>query len=97
MEASPIRRPRAPVSCRHIYTPYPRHPHDGYPDILIMTSHASFRCPGSRTDSLYAIVNRASANERATELPNHFMSLNYFTHGFFNDDFIITKFYSNEL
>jgi len=26
MEASPIRRPRAPVSCRHIYTPHPAPP-----------------------------------------------------------------------
>jgi hypothetical protein len=81
MEASPIRRPPAPVSCRHIYTPLPhtlRHPHDGYSDILIMTSHASFRCPGSRTDSLYAIVIRASANEGNTELPNRFLSLNYY-------------------
>lgn len=84
MEASPIRRPRAPASCRHIYTPHPtlRHPHDGYSDILIMTSHASFRCPGSRTDLLYAIVIRASANEGATELPNRFLSPNYHVRGF---------------
>ena len=83
MEASPIRRPRAPVSCRHICTPHPvRHPHDGYSDILIMTSHASFRCPGSRTDLLYAIVIRACANEGATELPNRSLSPNFIVHRF---------------
>lgn len=57
MEASPISHPPAPAIATHT---------EGYADILIMTSHTSFRCLGSSSDLLYAIVIFASANEGAT-------------------------------